>query len=167
MNDLKKNYTFGDFLFYICLLAVPVVVALLAITRHSIAWTITCVLVTLGLTALILKFYCTRCPHYTREGRKLKCIFFWGLPKFFAPRPGPLNMMDKLVLYLAPTVVVLFPLPWLIKEPGLLLVFVLSLAGFAAAVRRNECHRCIYFACPMNQVTESAKHQYRDETADE
>lgn len=167
MNDLKKTYTFTDFLFYVCLMAVPVLTAILGIGRHSLGWVAVYVIVSGGMAALLMKYFCTRCPHYTREGRQLRCIFFWNFPKLFAPRPGPLTMSDKFVLYLAPAVVMLFPLPWLFKEPGLLIVFLLSTAGFAAAIRRNECMRCIYFDCPMNQVSETTKTEFPGDSFNE
>lgn len=160
MQSLKKEYTFMDFLLYVCLLAVPVITAILAIGRNSLGGVTLYVILCIGMSVLLLKFYCTRCPHYTRQGQRLKCIFFWNFPKLFDPRPGPLNMTDKLVLYLAPAVILLFPLPWLLREPGLLIVFLLSIMGFAGSVRRNECPRCIYFECPMNQAPESAKTEF-------
>jgi hypothetical protein len=167
MNNLKQSYTFTDFLFYACLLAVPLLTAILAIGRSKPGWAILYVLLALAMSLLMLKFYCTRCPHYTREGESLNCIFFWKLPKFFKPRPGPLDLLDKLILFAALAAVVLFPLPWLFKEPGLLIIFLLSVAGFAASVRRNECARCIYFECPVNLVSEQERSQYQDTLGNE
>ena len=156
-HELKTQYRFSDFLFYVCLLAVPIFTAILAIFRHSVGWTIAFLILAVGMIALILKFYCTRCPHYTREGQSLKCIFFWGRPKFFAKKPGALNFVDKTIALGAPTILLIFPLYWLLLAPGLLIIYILSLAGFAAAVYRNECNHCIYFECPMNKVPEGVK----------
>jgi len=156
-NELKTRYSFSDFLFYTCLLAVPFITAFLAIIKNSVWWTIAFVGLAAGMTALILRFYCTRCPHYTRAGQSLKCIFFWGLPKFFNIRPGALDVLDKAVAFGATAVLLIFPLYWLLLEPGLLIVYMLSLIGFGAAVYRNECGRCIYFECPANKVPAAAK----------
>jgi hypothetical protein len=156
-NELKIRYSFSDFLFYTCLLSVPFVTAVFAIFKNSVWWTIAFVGLAVGMTALILRFYCTRCPHYTRAGKSLKCIFFWGLPKFFNIRPGALDVLDKVVAFGATAVLLIFPLYWLLLEPGLLIVYILSLIGFAAAIYRNECERCIYFECPANKVPEAAK----------
>ncbi len=157
-EGLKSRYRFTDFLFYTCLLAVPVLTAVLAILNHSVGWAIVYIALGAAAAALLLKFYCSRCPHYTREGNSLNCIFFWGLPKFFTPRPGPLQMMDRAVSIGAAAVVLVFPLYWLFLEPGLLLLFALSAAGFAAGVRRNECSRCLYFDCHANAVPELINH---------
>ena len=156
-DELRTHYHFKDFLSYTCLLAVPVLTSILAILRHSILGTIAFIVVAGAMTTLILKFYCTRCPHYTREDGRLKCIFFWGLPKFFRPRPGPLNIIDKLVTFGAPAVLLMFPLYWLFKEPGLLLLYLVSLCGFVTSIYRNECNRCIYDECPVNRVPEEVK----------
>ena len=156
-NGLKTHYRFSDFLFYICLLSVPLVTAFLAVLKHSLWWTIAFVGIAAGMTALILRFYCTRCPHYTREGETLRCIFFWGLPKFFNARPGTLDTVDKAVAFTATAVLLVFPVYWLLMEPGLLVVYLLSLAGFCSAIYRDACKRCIYFDCPANRVPESAK----------
>ncbi len=156
-NELKTRYRFSDFLFYICLLSVPFVTVVLTILKNSVWWTIVFIGLAVGITALILRFYCTRCPHYTREGKNLKCIFFWGIPKFFNKRPGPLDVVDKVVTFSATIVLLIFPLYWLLIEPGLLIVYILSLIGFGAAIYRNECERCIYFECPANKVPKAIK----------
>lgn len=153
-QGLKERYSFPDFLFYTCLLAVPMFTAVDAIVRHSVGWAVVFGVLVVSVTVLVLKFFCTRCPHYTRGERRLRCIFFWGLPKFFDPRPGALNGIDKLVAFGAPAVLLVFPLYWLLMEPGLLIVYLLSLAGFGAAIRRYECRRCIYQECPVNNATE-------------
>ena len=156
-NELKTRYSFSDFLFYTCLLSVPFVTAFVAIYKHSEWWAIAFIVLGVGVTALVLRFYCTRCPHYTREGKYLRCIFFWGLPKFFEKRPGALDGTDKAVTFGVTALLLIFPLYWLFMEPGLLIIYILSLAGFGAAVYRNECERCIYFECPANKVPDAAR----------
>jgi hypothetical protein len=156
-NALKTRYSFSDFLFYLCLLSVPFVTAVLAIVKNSVWWTIVFIGIGVGVTVLILRFYCSHCPHYTREGKILKCIFFWGLPKFFKKRPGKLDVTDKMVTSSATIVLLGFPLYWLQMELGLLIIYILSLIGVGAAIYRNECERCIYFECPMNKVPETKK----------
>jgi hypothetical protein len=151
-NGLRRRYAFSDFLYYTCLLAVPVITAALAIGRDSLWWLGGFAVLAVGAVVLVLKYYCTRCPHYARNEKRLRCMFFWNLPKSFPPRPGDLGTRDRLVAWVSPVVVLALPLIWLIKEPGLLAVYGLSLVGFAATVRRHECGRCIYFACPMNKV---------------
>ena len=154
-TELKTHYSFSDFLFYICLLSVPFITAAVAILKYSIGWLIVFAIMGVGVTVIILRFYCSHCPHYTREGKKLKCIFFWGVPKPFKKRPGKLDVTDKMITFIATVVLLIFPLYWLLMELGLLIIYVLSLIGLGAAIYRNECERCIYFECPMNKVSET------------
>jgi hypothetical protein len=160
LNELKTRYHFKDFLFYICLIAVPIVTALLAIAKASLAGALGFTGLFLAMAGLILRFYCTRCPHYTRGERRLKCIFFWGLPKIFSPRPGSLRVVDKITALAASAILLIFPLYWLVREPGLLLIYLLSLAAFGSAIYRIECQRCIFFECPANRVPQSIKKVY-------
>jgi hypothetical protein len=154
---LKTHYRFSDFLFYTCLLSVPLITAILAIVEHSVWWTFVFIGIGMGSTVIILRFYCTRCPHYTRDGKYLTCIFFWGLPKFFNKRSGKLDATDKAITFSVMIVLLIFPLYWLLAAPGLLIVYLLSLIAFGAAIYRNECNRCIYFECPANRVPEAIK----------
>ena len=156
-EQLRTRYRFGDFLFYTALFAVPLVTALLAISKDSLGWLVFYLVVCLAMAAVILKFFCTRCPHYTRGDRTLKCVFFWGLPKFFARRPGALDFKDKAAAVIAPAVMGLFPIYWLLEQPGLLVVYILSATVAAAGLRRMECDRCVYLECPVNKVPPDLK----------
>lgn len=155
--QLRTRYRLSDFLFYTGLLTVPLITAVLAVAKNSLWWTIVFIGIGAGSAVIILRFYCTRCPHYTRDEKFLKCIFFWGFPKFFSKRPGKLDVSDKVITICAATVLIVFPVYWLLLTPGLLIVYWLSLIGFGAAIYRNECHRCIYFECPANRVPEGLK----------
>lgn len=154
---LRERYTLMDFLYYTTLLTVPVFTAFYAISKDSTGWLILYIFLCIAATALIYRFYCSHCPHYTREGRATRCMFFWGMPKFFKPQPGPLGFLDKTLAVISPAVVFIFPLYWLFQHMGLLVIFALSLIAFLSTVRRNECRRCIYFNCPVNTVPEDLK----------
>ena len=154
---LRERYTFIDFLYYMTLVAVPAFTACHAIANHSMVWLIFYLVLCIAAGIVLLRFYCTHCPHYTRENRTVRCMFMWGVPKYFVPRPGPLSLGDKAVALIAPTVLVVFPLPWLLQQPGLMIIFILSLVAFLSTVRKNECQRCIYFDCPVNKAPEDLK----------
>jgi hypothetical protein len=154
---LRERYTFVDFLYYMTLLAVPAFTAFYAIANYSMAWLIFYVVLCLAAGIVILRFYCTHCPHYTRKSRTIRCMFMWGIPKLFASRPGPLSLLDKAVALLVPSILVVFPLFWLLQQPGLMLIYILSLIAFLSTVRKHECRRCIYFDCPVNKAPEDMK----------
>jgi hypothetical protein len=84
-------------------------------------------------------------------------MFFWGMPKFFKARPGPLSFMDKTVSLAAPAALFILPLPWLVAHPELLAVYLLSFGTLTASLYRQECRRCIYFDCPANRVPQEAR----------
>ncbi len=156
-TTLKEHHQFQDFLYWNAVAAVPIVTACIAIFRISIVFLFVYILICVAAVFMVYKFYCTHCPHYMYGGNSTKCMFFWGVPKIFPSRPGPLNFLDKSVLIAAPAIFILFPIYWLIKAPGLLVIFILSLAILFATVRRYECRRCVYFECPSNCVPEEVK----------
>ncbi len=161
MNDsaceLKKQHGFADFLYWNLVIAVPFITACAAILKYSAAWLILYLIAGLAGVITIYKFYCTHCPHYIRNTGTTKCMFFWGLPKFFKPAPGPLSLLEKTVTFLTVMVIVMLPVYWLILQPGFMIIYIMSLAVFVITVRRNECGRCIYFNCPANAVPDDMR----------
>lgn len=158
-TPLKTRHRFSDFLFWTVSAAVPFLTACIAIGRASIPGLIFYLAVFVFLLGAVYKFYCTHCPHYVEGAGKTRCMFFWGLPKFFPARPGPLNRFEKAVSIAAPAVLLLIPLYWLVKQPGFLAIYVLSAVSLLAGIRRHECARCIYFDCPSNRVPEEQREE--------
>ena len=158
-DQLKTRHQFGDYLYWTLFFAIHIVAGGVAIWRHSIVWLICYVVVGVSLLLLLYKYYCSHCPHYIQSNKSTKCMFFWGVPKIFEERPGPLSFHEKAISIIAPVVWVLFPLYWLILEPGLLVIYLLSLVVFGLSVRRNECTRCVYVHCPVNCVPENVRSQ--------
>lgn len=152
LSSPRTRYAVTDFLYYTATGLVPVLTGAVAIHSRSVLGLLVYALVCLGGAGVILYYFCTHCPHYQREGRTVQCMFFWGLPKPFAARPGPLRLMEKLATAAASVVVMVFPLAWLADDPGLLLIYLLSLGVFLATVWRCECHRCIHRDCPVNRA---------------
>jgi hypothetical protein len=150
LAGVREHYAFSDWLYYTAAGLVPLITAAVAIYPRSALGLVSYGIVLLAGITAVLYFFCTHCPQYQKPGRFLRCIFFWGLPKFFEPRKDPLTRLEKLAAAAAMIVVFLFPLAWLAEEPGLLIVYLLSLAVFLATVRRNECRRCAFSECPVN-----------------
>jgi hypothetical protein len=152
-SPLKETYAFGDYLAWTLFAAIPVLTAIHAISRVSIAWSVIYIIV-LGVcfAAVLYRFFCTHCPHYANRGGKTYCLFLWGFPAYFKPREGPLLPHEKLLTALAFLVVVAFPIYWLLAAPILLLVYIISWGAIVAFMRKYECIRCIYRHCPMNQA---------------
>ena len=153
-NAVREHYSFGDWMYYTAAGLVPLITGVVAIYPRSALGLIAYGLVVLAGLVAVLYFFCTHCPHYRKPGRFLKCIFFWGLPKFFGPKSAPLNRLEKLAAVGAMGVVFFFPMAWLAEEPGLMLVYLLSMVDFLVTVRRHECRRCAFTDCPANRVPE-------------
>ena len=75
-SPLRERYTFIDYLYYTTLMAIPVFTAFYAISNHSMGWLIFYIVLCIAAVAVIYRFYFSRCPHYTREGRTTQCMFF-------------------------------------------------------------------------------------------
>jgi len=151
-SRLKEKHTFSDFLYWTLVLAVPLVAAAVAMFRASVVWFIAYLIVGAGLITVVMRVFCSHCPHYTTGGRTLRCMFFWGVPKLFRERPGPLAWWEKALTLAAAAVLLLLPVPGLLEQPALLTLYVLSLGVFLLSVRRHECVRCSYTHCPSNRV---------------
>jgi len=154
-TKLKKQHHFLDFLYWIGFLAVPIIAAGTAIFKASVLWLFFYIFLIIGATLVIYKYYCSHCPHYTNNSKTTQCMFFWGVPKIFTKKKGPLNLFEKVVTFGSTVFILFFPVYWLVLQPGLMVIYFLSFIVFFSTVRRNECGRCIYKHCPMNQVTDS------------
>jgi hypothetical protein len=95
------------------------------------------------------RFFCTHCPYYPRGERTLRCMMNWGWPKHFRPRPHPPSKLDLAVTSFGFIAIILFPLPWLLKELLLLGAYSVSILLFLLTIWRFECSHCIYFNCPF------------------
>ena len=162
---LKDEFNLKDWLYWNLMLAVPLVTALVGIGRQSAGGLVLYLVLILVALGLILRFFCTHCPHYTRRQSKFSCLFFYKVPKFFADREGPLNLKEKFWVALAVVLILAVPVFWLVETPSLLIIYLTALAAFVATHRRNECSRCIFVDCPMNRVPEDLQQEARNLTA--
>ncbi|MGD8916410.1 MAG: hypothetical protein PVH35_07415 [Syntrophobacterales bacterium] len=160
-EQLKVSHGLADCLYWNLFFVVPIVTACLGILRHSVGWTIIYLLLTvLTFAVAVYRFFCTHCPHYIKGEGKVNCLFLRRVPKFFKERPGPYGFLEKLVVMISVLIWVVFPLYWLYKSVGLLVIYGVSLAVLAATIRRYECGRCIHFDCPVNSVEEDVRTSY-------
>ncbi|MBW2673076.1 MAG: hypothetical protein JRD89_06620 [Deltaproteobacteria bacterium] len=121
-----------------------------------IAW----IMVILGFFGFLeIRVMCSHCPHYAEPGNSLKCWANYGSPKLWRYRPGPMTHIEKVAFFSGFLVVWGYPLLFLL--PGaqwfLLIVYVLTTAGFFIMLRRYFCSQCINFACPLNRVDDTVR----------
>jgi hypothetical protein len=119
---------------------------------------------------------CRHCPHYAREGSRLRCIGPNPFPKLFSYSPRPLNGLERSVVILS--TLFLFSFPPLVQAYGTVHLFVngtglpsLGMAGVSLAtalaalqffriLTRHFCPRCVNFSCPFNRVPEETAKRY-------
>lgn len=158
-DQLKREHRFGDYIYWHLFFLIHVVAGFVAIVKHSPGWAITYVVLGISLVIFVYRFHCTHCPHYTMPAKRTRCMFLWGVPKFFRERVGPMNLFEKAVPFIAGMIWVFFPLYWLLLEPTLFILYWLSVVVLFLTVRRTECNRCTYFDCSMNRVPEDVRRQ--------
>jgi hypothetical protein len=154
-HHLKSQHTFADFLYWNMVVAVPLLTACIGLASVSVAGLIAYLLLCIAMVAIIYRFFCTHCPHYAQSSGKTRCMFFWGVPGFFKAVPDPYSGFDKAVSIVVPSIIIALPLVWLRLQPGLLVIYGLSLATLIATIRRTECARCVHRQCPVNTIFES------------
>lgn len=122
---------------------------------------------------------CRHCPHYGREGSRLRCIGPNLFPKLFPYSPRPLNRLEKTVVVLFSLFLIFFPA--LVQAYGTWFFFIngaefgqlapLGMAGvnlatamaalqFFRILTRHFCPRCVNFSCPLNRVPEEMARKY-------
>ena len=115
-NDclLKREYTLQDRLYWNLMLALPLITAMIGIGRKSVGGLIVYLILVFAGIGLFLRFFCTHCPHYTREQSSISCLFFWRVPKLFPDRQGPLDTKEKMLVGAASFLILGLPVFWLI-----------------------------------------------------
>jgi hypothetical protein len=148
---MKEKHCFSDCLYWNLLALLPVGAACLAIAADSLLWVVFYLTVFLfNFLVVEYRFFCSHCPHYIKSRGTMKCMFLWGMPKVFKPRPGPLGRTDKIMMAFGLAVMVLLPVYWLMQKPLILGVYVMGWLILAWTMKRYECSQCIYLHCPMN-----------------
>jgi hypothetical protein len=157
-GQLKVSHRPADCFYWNMFSIVPVVTAGMAILKHSVTWTIVYILLTiLTFAVAVYRFFCTHCPHYIQSDQKVSCLFLCKVPKYFKARPGPYSFTERFIVLMSLLIWMLFPVYWLYKSIGLLVIYGVSLTALVATLRRYECGRCIHFDCPSNKVPEDVR----------
>jgi hypothetical protein len=113
---------------------------------------------------LEIRVMCSHCPHYAQEGKSLRCWANHGSPKLWKYRPGPMNMIEKLLFFAGFVFVWGFPLPPIISGQQWFLgaVYLLSSAAFFSTLKLFLCTQCMNFACPLNGVAAETRQLFFD-----
>ena len=124
-----------------------------------ILWVVLC----LGFFGFVeIRVLCSHCPHYAETGKFLRCWANRGSPKFWKYRPGPLSLIEKIILLTGFSIIWGYPLVFLIigREWLMLLGFALTSIGFYAILKLKFCSQCMNFACPLNSIADNVREQF-------
>jgi len=160
---LRREHGFADFLWFSAIGWTPVLVACLGIATASLAWMLAYLGVMLLLGIVEIGTLCRHCPYYSQQpGMTVHCKAMWGPTKWFRPRPGPLAALEKAALFLFFVIAFSFPIYWLVPQPKLLAIYIVTVGIMLATLTRYECNRCMFFDCPFNRVSKEAKSEAQD-----
>ncbi len=126
-------------------------------------WLIPWVIIIIGFFGFVeIRVMCSHCPHYAEDTSSLKCWANYGAPKIWKYRPGPMTFLEKILFFSGFALVWGFPLFFLILDLQifLLIVYLLTVAGFFMTLRTFLCSQCMNFACPLNRVEDEVRRDF-------
>jgi hypothetical protein len=106
-----------------------------------------------------IRVMCSHCPHYAEPGKSLQCWANYGSPRLWKYRPGPMTAMEKIVFEAGISLVMAYPLAFLLtgSQWFLLAIYLLTTASGFVTLKRSFCSQCMNFACPLNNVNEKTR----------
>ncbi len=118
----------------------------------------------IGLFFLVveIRVLCSHCPHYEKSSYFLSCWANYGAPKLWRYRPGPMNILEKLILIVGFIIVWGYPLAFIIlhKNWTILVFYIILTTIFFIVLRRKNYVQCINLSCPLNSVDPLTKNQF-------
>ena len=106
----------------------------------------------------IFPFLACFCSHRPYPYEYSDCLFspHEVVKSIFKYRPGPMNIIEKVVIILITAGLILIPQYWLFKNYTLLIIFWLFCALMVIPAPLYFCKRCRYFHCPLNMTKKEA-----------
>jgi hypothetical protein len=105
---------------------------------------------------------CRHCPFWAGPGKTLRCPANYGVTKLWRWDPRPMTRSEGIQFLAGATLLIAFPLPWLLQARKYLLtsVALAMAAGGTVALRNRICTRCVNFSCPLNAVPKPLVDEY-------
>jgi hypothetical protein len=113
-------------------------------------------------------FLCRHCPFYAERGLLLRCPAHFGSLKLWRYKPGPLNRLERTMVYIGFALIFGYPLPFLALSGqwAFLLLAVWGTFTWFFTMRKYICSSCVNFHCPMNGVPEKLVAAYHWQNMD-
>ncbi|MFX1387810.1 MAG: hypothetical protein ACFE9M_11390 [Promethearchaeota archaeon] len=101
-----------------------------------------------------IRILCSHCPYYAEEGRTLHCIANYSSLKLWKYRPEPMNLSEKIQLFIGFAILVGYPLIFLILGAKFifLVICIIEIFIFFIFLVIKRCGNCVNFSCPFNHV---------------
>jgi hypothetical protein len=162
-GSLHCHFTLGDLMHFLVIASPSFLLGGAGIYYISAWLLIPWLMLIIGYFGFVeIRVMCSHCPHYAEEGSALKCWANYGSPKIWKYRPGLMTLSEKVLFFAGLVLVWGYPLFFLILKFQffLLLVYLLSSAGFYMTLRTFLCSQCMNFACPLNTVENEVRRDF-------
>ena len=108
------------------------------------------------------RVFCSHCPHYNQDEKKIRCYGNSGIPRFFQYHPEPMSISEKIQFLVGISILVIFPIPFLIlaEQYLLLLITIIGITIWIGFQLTRMCTRCINFSCPLNRVSKNLRDEF-------
>ena len=130
----------------LCLLATSVLSGLYGISLYSMTAAGIYLVGSLTVWLVFVYAFCAKCPVHDQCNRVLMGLVAGLMPKRDAGAYTKAELLAVLVFF---AFVLLFPLYWLIRQPLLLLVFLVLFAGNLVLTHFTCCRGCGNRFCPL------------------
>ena len=162
-ETIHCHFQLKDLIHFLLIALPPFLLGGAGIVYVSGWWIIPWILFVIAYFGFIeIRVMCSHCPHYAESGNSLRCWANYGSPKLWTYRPGPMSIIEKIVLLGGFVIVWGYPLLFLILSGKLflLIVYLITTAGFFMTLKTYLCSQCMNFACPLNSVGEEKRKQF-------
>ncbi len=108
------------------------------------------------------RIFCSHCPHYNQDERKIRCYGNNGIPKLFHYHPEPMSTSEKIQFLAGISILLLFPIPFLIlgEQYLLFLITIIGIIIWVGFQLKRMCSRCINFSCALNRVPKNLRDEF-------
>lgn len=164
VNDMIHcHFRLKDLIHFLLIALPPFLLGGAGIVYVSGWWIIPWLLFVIAFFGFIeIRVMCSHCPHYAESGTSLRCWANYGSPKLWTYRPGPMSIIEKLVFFCGFVIVWGYPLFFLILSGKLflLIIYLITTAGFFMTLKTYLCSQCMNFACPLNSVSNENRDEF-------
>ena len=101
-----------------------------------------------------IRILCSHCPYYAEEEKTLHCIANYSSLKLWKYHPEPMNVSEKIQLFIGFIVLVGYPLIFLIISHQIIIFIasVIEIVILFTFLITKRCGSCLNFSCPFNHV---------------